>query len=112
MGIRRDMGRLFKNYLEGNVLYSCSQCKTHLALHDNLISTSFHGRTGRAFLFEKVANAKLGPLEERIFTTGLHSVCDIYCICCHNNIGWYYKEVGPTLSLVSRSFMVDERVES
>mmetsp|Transcript_23922 Transcript_23922/g.42385 ORF Transcript_23922/g.42385 Transcript_23922/m.42385 type:complete len:118 (-) Transcript_23922:201-554(-) len=86
------MGRLFKTYLSGNVLYTCSQCSTHLALHNQLISTSFHGRTGRAYLFSKVANVALGPLEERIFTTGLHSVCDIYCICCHSNVGWYYKE--------------------
>mmetsp|Transcript_23923 Transcript_23923/g.42387 ORF Transcript_23923/g.42387 Transcript_23923/m.42387 type:complete len:137 (-) Transcript_23923:201-611(-) len=89
------MGRLFKTYLSGNVLYTCSQCSTHLALHNQLISTSFHGRTGRAYLFSKVANVALGPLEERIFTTGLHSVCDIYCICCHSNVGWYYKEVPP-----------------
>ncbi|GAB5370564.1 hypothetical protein AAMO2058_001503700 [Amorphochlora amoebiformis] len=86
------MGRLFKTYLEGNVLYTCSKCSTHLSLHDQLISTSFHGRTGRAFLFSKVVNVTLGPLEERIFTTGLHSVCDIYCIACHSNVGWYYEE--------------------
>mmetsp|Transcript_12855 Transcript_12855/g.26262 ORF Transcript_12855/g.26262 Transcript_12855/m.26262 type:complete len:114 (+) Transcript_12855:311-652(+) len=86
------MGRLFKQYLEGNVLYTCSQCATHLALGEQLISQSFHGRTGRACLFSHVANVALGPLEERIFTTGLHSVCDIYCISCHQNVGWYYKE--------------------
>ena len=56
------------------------------------MSTSFHGRTGRAFLFNHVTNVTLGPVEERIFTTGLHSVCDIFCISCHSNVGWHYKE--------------------
>mmetsp|Transcript_14116 Transcript_14116/g.16886 ORF Transcript_14116/g.16886 Transcript_14116/m.16886 type:complete len:115 (-) Transcript_14116:199-543(-) len=86
------MGRIYKTYLEGNCLYTCSQCSTHLSLQDHLISTSFHGRTGRAYLFDKVVNLTYGPLEERIFTTGLHSVNDIYCISCNSHVGWYYKE--------------------
>jgi len=24
--------------------------------------------------------------------TGLHTVCDLYCITCTDNIGWYYSE--------------------
>mmetsp|Transcript_9209 Transcript_9209/g.14890 ORF Transcript_9209/g.14890 Transcript_9209/m.14890 type:complete len:134 (-) Transcript_9209:278-679(-) len=96
------MGRIYKTYLEGNCLYTCSQCSTHLSLQDHLISTSFHGRTGRAYLFDKVVNLTYGPLEERIFTTGLHSVNDIYCISCNSHVGWYYKEVLKIYRLLLR----------
>jgi Yippee zinc-binding/DNA-binding /Mis18, centromere assembly len=34
----------------------------------------------------------LGPSENRILMTGLHTVCDLYCIVCADNIGWYYAE--------------------
>lgn len=32
----------------------------------------------------------MGPSEDRVLTTGLHTVCDIYCISCQDNVGWYY----------------------
>lgn len=32
------MGRIFKEYLSGNRVYSCNTCKAHLALHEDIIS--------------------------------------------------------------------------
>ena len=84
---------MFQTYLQANgrVIYSCAQCRAHLAVHDELISTAFHGRTGRAFLFNSVQNLTHGPSDQRMLSTGLHTVCDTYCICCHTNVGWYYE---------------------
>jgi hypothetical protein len=33
-------------YLDGPQVYACSQCRTHLTSHDDIISKSFHGRHG------------------------------------------------------------------
>ena len=49
-----DMGKLFKAYLSGPRVYCCHNCATHLAEHEDIVSTSFHGRCGRAFLFANV----------------------------------------------------------
>ena len=43
---------------------------------------SFQVRHGRAFLFNNVVNITLGPKEDRLLMTGLHTVADIYCIHC------------------------------
>ena len=107
----------------------CCSSRSHLALHDELVSKAFQGRHGRAFLFGNVSdptphakqtthcqptpppltdqhassprcavcpapsiNVTLGPSENRILMTGLHTVCDIYCLVCCDAIGWYYME--------------------
>lgn len=33
-------------YLDGQQVYTCAQCRTHLTSHDDIISKSFHGRHG------------------------------------------------------------------
>jgi len=86
------MGKLFKQFFGEGEIYHCSACRSHLALHDELVSKAFHGRHGRAYLFGSVINVTKGPLEDRLLTTGLHTVCDIYCVACHENIGWFYEE--------------------
>ena len=35
-------------------------------------------------------NITLGPKEERLLITGLHSVADIHCTSCNTVIGWKY----------------------
>jgi len=86
------MGKLFKTYLEGSRIYSCSSCHTHLANHDDIVSKSFQGRHGRAYLFSEVVNVSFGPREDRILITGLHTVADMYCNCCQTILGWKYEE--------------------
>lgn len=85
------MGKLYKNYLGSGVVYRCATCHSHLSLHDSLVSKAFQGRHGRAYLFSNVINVCKGEFEDRVLTTGLHTVCDIYCIQCHDNVGWYYS---------------------
>ncbi|GAX20179.1 hypothetical protein FisN_12Hh024 [Fistulifera solaris] len=79
-------------YLEGPSIYACSECGTHLSSHDDIISKSFHGRHGRAFLLENCVNVNIGPAEDRHLLTGLHSVCDLFCKRCDTLVGWTYKK--------------------
>jgi hypothetical protein len=44
----------------------------------------------KCFVVPNSINVTKGPKEDRILTTGLHSVCDIYCLSCDDNIGWFY----------------------
>lgn len=50
----RLQGRIFKEYLSGEKIYTCSNCRTHVTDHENMISKLFQGRHGRAFLFSDV----------------------------------------------------------
>jgi len=86
------MGRVFKTYLSGPGVYACSNCRTHLAKKDQIISKSFQGRNGKAYLFDKCVNVFPGPQEDRILITGLHTVADIFCINCESILGWKYDE--------------------
>lgn len=79
-------------YLDGPQIYTCAKCRTHLTSHDEIVSKSFHGRHGRAFLFDHCVNVDIGPAELRPLMTGLHSVCDIFCKRCKGLVGWTYLE--------------------
>ncbi|KAE8699827.1 Protein yippee-like [Hibiscus syriacus] len=75
----------------GPRLYSCSNCRNRVSLHDDIISKCFQGRNGRAFLFSHAMNITTGPKEDRNLITGLHTVADIYCADCHQVLGWKYE---------------------
>lgn len=85
--------KTFRAYLppQCHRTYSCVHCRAHLANHDELISKSFQGSQGRAYLFNSVVNVGCGPAEERVLLTGLHAVADIYCDCCKTTLGWKYE---------------------
>jgi hypothetical protein len=48
------MPRKLIKFLEGDNIYSCIHCGTHLTSLSELISKSFNGQSGRAFLFNNV----------------------------------------------------------
>lgn len=77
-------------WLDGPLVYACGQCRTHLTSHDDIISKSFHGRHGRAYLFDQCVNVTAGTAEDRLLITGMHSVCDIFCNRCRSMVGWTY----------------------
>ena len=88
-----NMGRVFHQYITGKKarkMYVCKQCKAHLTSYDDIISKAFQGQHGRAYLFDSAINVYWGPKNERVLMTGLHSVCDVYCVHCHSPVGWYY----------------------
>jgi hypothetical protein len=77
--------------LEGAHVLSCAKCRTHMALSEDVASKAFHGRTGRAFLVEQTVNVRLGPPEDRVLLTGLHTVADVLCRNCSAYVGWKYQ---------------------
>lgn len=79
-------------FLDGGRVYSCAECRTHLTSHEQIISKSFHGRGGRAFLLNSVVNFSTGPAQERMLITGVHVVRDIKCNGCNQVIGWKYED--------------------
>ncbi|XP_030042065.1 protein yippee-like 4 [Microcaecilia unicolor] len=84
--------RTFRCYLPRYLrTYSCVHCRAHLAKHEELISKSFQGSHGRAYLFNSVVNIGCRPAEERLLLTGLHSVADIFCENCKTTLGWKYE---------------------
>ncbi|XP_051535727.1 protein yippee-like 2 isoform X1 [Myxocyprinus asiaticus] len=86
--------KTFQAYLPScHRTYSCIHCRAHLANHDELISKSFQGSQGRAYLFNAVVNVGCGPAEERVLLTGLHAVADIYCENCKTTLGWKYVRI-------------------
>ncbi|XP_048805717.1 protein yippee-like 4 isoform X1 [Lagopus muta] len=101
--------RTFHSYLpRSHRTYSCVHCRAHLARHEELISKSFQGSHGRAYLFNSVlkehrqtcpqhpvwcrVNVGCGPAEQRLLLTGLHSVADIFCENCKTTLGWKYEQ--------------------
>ncbi|XP_071415645.1 protein yippee-like 4 isoform X1 [Pithys albifrons albifrons] len=85
--------RTFRSYLpRSHRTYSCVHCRAHLARHEELISKSFQGSHGRAYLFNSVVNVGCGPAEQRLLLTGLHSVADIFCQSCKTTLGWKYEQ--------------------
>ncbi|KAL7518747.1 hypothetical protein ACHAWX_003556 [Stephanocyclus meneghinianus] len=96
-------------YLDGPQVYTCGQCRTHLTSHDDIISKSFHGRKGRAYLFDQCVNITLSPPEDRILITGLHTVCDISCKRCRTLIGWTYaKAYEPSQKYKEGKFIIEK----
>ncbi|XP_077730703.1 protein yippee-like 1 isoform X3 [Canis aureus] len=104
--VKMTKSKTFQAYLPNcHRTYSCVHCRAHLANHDELISKSFQGSQGRAYLFNSVVNVGCGPAEERVLLTGLHAVADIYCENCKTTLGWKYiplrtdaqEQAGTTL---------------
>mmetsp|Transcript_12551 Transcript_12551/g.27074 ORF Transcript_12551/g.27074 Transcript_12551/m.27074 type:complete len:128 (+) Transcript_12551:215-598(+) len=84
------MGRPFYEWLGDGHVYSCRLCHVPISKKDELLSKAFHARSGKAYLFHHAANVCLGPKEERMMTTGMHVVSDIFCVSCCNPLGWRY----------------------
>jgi len=97
-------------YLDGPQIYTCGQCRTHLTSHDDIISKSFHGRHGRAYLFDQCVNVVIGPAEDRLLITGLHSVCDIFCKRCKGMIGWTYARAYESSQKYKEGKFIIEKI--
>ncbi|CAL4897358.1 unnamed protein product [Urochloa decumbens] len=86
------MGRLLLVSLPptGAVIYRCKHCDTHLAYATDIISRMFRCKHGKAYLLDKMVNVNDGEKDERMMTTGMHTVCDIFCVACGSIVGWKY----------------------
>lgn len=85
------MGRLFCEPLNSQA-YCCANCGCQIAQCEELVSTQFHTKNGRAYLFQRVANVRLGPPEDRLKTTGHDIVRETFCCRCMYHVGWKYEE--------------------
>ena len=81
------MGRCYIEYLDSKFVYVCKSCKIHLSCRNNLVSKDFWAGDGKAFLYHTVVNIYAGPQENRSLRTGLHSVCDVFCMNCDAKLG-------------------------
>ncbi|AGO10606.1 AaceriABR153Cp [[Ashbya] aceris (nom. inval.)] len=79
-----------KNKYAKMAIYGCAHCKTHLSSSNYFMSDDYRGRTGAAYLMQKVINVTEGRRETRCMSTGRYVVCDIYCHTCKNLVGWKY----------------------
>ncbi|EFO13315.2 hypothetical protein LOAG_15216 [Loa loa] len=53
--IKKEKSKTFQAYLpDGARTYSCVHCRANLANHNELISKSFQGSQGKAYLFNSV----------------------------------------------------------
>lgn len=86
------MGLAYNTYLNSNKIYGCTNCKAHLANHEDIISRNFRGQHGKAYLFNMVVNIETGEPNERSMTTGRHVVRDIMCKQCKEIVGWKYDK--------------------
>ncbi|XP_038685482.1 protein yippee-like At5g53940 [Tripterygium wilfordii] len=102
------MGRIFVVELEGRP-YRCKFCGTHLALPDDIVSRGFHSRRGKAYLFNNAVNITMGPLEERVMLSGMHTVADIFCCCCGQIVGWKYHAAHENAQKYKEGKFVLER---
>ena len=45
-------------------------------------------KCGRVSLFS--INYKLGKSEQKVLSTGMHTIQDVHCLQCDSLIGWHY----------------------
>jgi len=95
------------SYLNGHTSYlRCAHCSTHLCYTSQIISKSFTGQHGRAYLVAgkpdatvlklsrhdttAMANTRTDEPRPRQLVTGMHQVADLECRTCGNVLGWQY----------------------
>jgi hypothetical protein len=65
---------------------------------------------GRAYLFDNCVNVSIGPPEDRLLITGLHSVCDIFCKRCNSMVGWTYARAYETSQKYKEGKFIVEKI--
>ncbi|KAM3375198.1 hypothetical protein P3S68_013912 [Capsicum galapagoense] len=89
--------------------YSCLKCRSHVSFDDDIISKNFKAKSGKAFLFDLVRNIVIGTKEERQLLTGLHTIAEIYCTNCNEELGWKYERaVEPSQKYKEGKFILEE----
>lgn len=84
------MGRVFLEPATAPRPYICKSCGVVLGERCGLSSRAFHGRGGRAYLFNFASNLIFGAIEDRALLTGIHTVADVKCAGCARVVGWAY----------------------
>lgn len=69
-----------------------------------------HDCQGRAYLFDQCVNITIGPAEDRLLMTGLHSVSDIYCKRCKGIVGWTYAKAYESSQKYKEGKFIIEKI--
>ncbi|XP_055347739.1 protein yippee-like 5 [Paramacrobiotus metropolitanus] len=86
------MGRIHLEHPGGSSkLFYCVNCDTVLTNRRQLVSMSFTGATGRAYLFHHAVNIRMSEVQDRVMLTGRHFVRDVFCKKCSAKLGWFYE---------------------
>ncbi|CCX07746.1 yippee zinc-binding/DNA-binding /Mis18, centromere assembly-domain-containing protein [Pyronema domesticum] len=79
-----------------STLLACRVCHSHLCPSSSIISKTFTGRYGRAYLLSSsslnTSTVTLLRPQERHLVTGLHTVSDYECARCGAELGWRYDD--------------------
>ncbi|CAG9462049.1 unnamed protein product [Pedinophyceae sp. YPF-701] len=107
------MGFLFLEDLdhEEEDTYGCKCCLAHLARRSDVYSRLFHSCSGKAYLFKGVCNVLEGPSVDRRMTTGVHTVCDVYCARCMELVGWRYLKAHEESQQYKEGKVILERAK-
>ncbi|GAA5999170.1 hypothetical protein JCM5350_001534 [Sporobolomyces pararoseus] len=70
--------------------FRCSSCSLELALQDELVSRSFQGSSGPAYLLRSVFNVEIGEKASKNLISGRHVIAPISCSGCRTELGWKY----------------------
>ncbi|KAF8537933.1 Yippee/Mis18, partial [Trichophaea hybrida] len=75
-------------------ILTCTRCHTHLCNSSCIISKTFTGRHGQAYLLTSSSftseSVTLSEPRQRQLVTGLHTVSDFRCRVCDEELGWRY----------------------
>lgn len=105
--------------LPPTTVLTCRTCRTHLTPSTSVISKTFTGRHGRAYLLSETALSpttavRLKPPQQRELVTGMHTVRDFECRVCGQVLGWRYDAAADRAQRykVGKWILERERVRS
>ncbi|EMS22605.1 hypothetical protein NBRC10512_000719 [Rhodotorula toruloides] len=78
--------------------YACGTCSLEVALQDELVSRSFQGTSGPAYLFRTAVNVDIGTKTSKQLLSGKHVISPIHCSGCSTELGWKYIRSGQFVS--------------
>ncbi|MCO5597301.1 hypothetical protein L7F22_051377 [Adiantum nelumboides] len=89
--IQRSNMNILQDHRDGSIIVGAKASFEKRDTQEVYGDETFHCRRGKAYLYNSVVNVIVGDYEERMMTTGVHVVADIYCIHCNQNVGWRYE---------------------
>ncbi|KAK7350555.1 hypothetical protein VNO77_09301 [Canavalia gladiata] len=101
MGIRADQ----------SATYRCKNCQTPIAFRGELLSKSYLGKTGPAFMFSHARNIVEGPKQDRSLITGVYTVAGIFCNNCGEELGWKYLQAYEAKQKFKEGKFIIERAK-
>ncbi|XP_061359119.1 protein yippee-like At4g27740 [Gastrolobium bilobum] len=97
------------NFGDQSAIYRCKNCQTPIALRSELLSKSYMGKTGPAFMFSHARNIIAGPKQNRELITGLYTVAGIFCSNCGEELGWKYIQAYEARQKFKEGSFIIER---